>query len=321
MTVADPLRAARRAVRSAEFTRAAEVLDAAAPAARTSPEWALLAAIARWRLGEFRISRRLAEQARDGFRQRADGDGEMRSENVAAAGAFALGALTDAEQGFDRARRLAEARGDALLASRCANNLGNVAFYRSEHDQALAFYRLAAAGFERLGFDHGLAEAWVNQSIVARDVSDLVAAREHAERALQVAERAGSLRVVAQAHANIGEALAGLGDARLGRVHLHRALALARREYDRLALVEALRLLAVMEARAGNVADARAYWTEAADALQQLEHPFMRGELLRDRAAFERTRGDPAVAQQLAREAAAAFARAGAEVRARDVRG
>jgi tetratricopeptide (TPR) repeat protein len=314
--IADPLRPARLAVRAGRFREAATELHSVEPGHQERAEWLLLNAIAQWRLGAFAASQAAARDAREHFRMLADGDGEMRAENVAAAGAFATGNLDEATAGFHRAHALAEARGDALLAARSVNNLGNVAFYRADHDTALRYYRLAAAGFERLEFHHGLGEALINQSIVARDARRWGEALAAAERALAAAHRASSARVAGQAHANIGEAVAASGDARLGRVHLHRALAIARREDDRLAEVEALRLLGNLESHDGRPLDALEFFGQAHTVASAIDHAWGRAELFRDYAACLEGSGHTNEARVMRERAAAAFNQAGATMRA-----
>ena len=130
MPLDDPLRPARTAVHEGRFTDVESALALLHPDIRRSPEGLLLHAMAAWRLGEYTRSRAAALEARDGFRARGDADGEMRAENVAAAGAFAIGDLEAADRGFTRALELADELADDLMTARCANNLGNVAYYQ-----------------------------------------------------------------------------------------------------------------------------------------------------------------------------------------------
>ncbi len=84
----------------------------------SSPEWLLLMSMARWRLGDFAASYRLADYARVEYRSRGDTDGEMRAQNVAAAGAFARGRLREARAGFERAAYLARQLSDLFRRRR-----------------------------------------------------------------------------------------------------------------------------------------------------------------------------------------------------------
>jgi tetratricopeptide (TPR) repeat protein len=316
----DPLKAARRAVHAGRFRDAWDDLARQPDAVRHSPEWDLLAAMTRWRLGAFRPSLAAALQARDGYRAQGDVDGEMRAENVAAAGAFALGHLAEAERGFSRALQLAEGLGDELTMARCANNLGNVAFYLGNGAAALGYYRLAGARFQRVGHRHGLAETLINMGLVWRDMERLPDSQEVAERALEVAETIGSARLVAQALAMRGEALGLLGDLPLGRAQVERALGLARDQEDHLAEVESLRILANLEAEARSFAAAERLGQEALALASGLAHPWAIATVQRDLGDLHLRAGRRADAAAAFGAAAAAYQSLGAGARAERMR-
>lgn len=320
IVIDDPLREARRAVQTGRFREARDALSVQAEAVRRAPEWQLLAGMTRWRLGEFAPSRTCAMQARDGFRARGDVDGEMRAENVAAAGAFALGDLAEAERGFGRALTLAGQLTDELMLARCANNLGNVAFYLGADNDALGFYRLAAARFDRVGLSHGLAETWINTGIVWRDLDRLPESQDAAERALEIAEQIGSPRLLAQSLAMRGEAQALLGDLPLGRAQVQRALDLARAQEDRLAEIEALRILCGLEREARRFEMAERYGRDALTLATALMHPWAIAEVQRDRAELYIRSGRRVEATSAFLAAADALDRLGASPRAQRMR-
>jgi tetratricopeptide (TPR) repeat protein len=316
----DPLKPARVAVQTGRFREAWRELARQPEAVRRSPEWYLLAAMARWRLGEFAPSRAAALQARDAYRALGDTDGEMRAENVAAAGAFALGALVEAERGFQRALQLAEQSGDELMMARCANNLGNVAFYLGHDGVALGYYRLAAARFERVGHRQGLAETLINTGLVWRDLDRLGESQEAAERALEVAEVLGNRRLLAQALAMRGEVLGLQGDLPLGRAQVKRALELAREQEDRLAEVEALRILGNLARQAGDYDRAVQWGREALALAQGLGHPWTIATVQRDLGGILAAMDRRAEALRAWSEAAERYAGLGATSRAERVR-
>lgn len=316
----DPLRAARHAVEGGRFRDGWGLLDDQPPALRRTAEWQLLAAMARWRLGEFGPSHAAALQARDAYRAAGDTDGEMRAENVAAAGAFARGRLPEAERGFARALELAERAGDRLLMARAANNLGNVAFYRGRHDTALACYRLARARFARAGLPHGEAEALINVGLAWRELDRPAEAQEAGDQALEIAERIQSRRLIAQALAMRGEAIAQAGDAAVGRTLVERALALARVEDDRLAEIEALRLRSNMEREAGDLAAAQQFGEEALALARRIHNPWTVATVLKDLGHLHLRRGDGPTAARAFSQAAESYAEIGADVRARRMR-
>jgi len=314
-TLDDPLRGARRAVQASRFREAWETLVAQPEAVRRRSEWLLLAAMARWRLGEYAPSREAALGARDGYRAARDPDGEMRAENVAAAGAFALGDLPQAERGFRRAQLLAERLGDELMRARCANNLGNVAYYRGDDLQALSFYRLAETRFDRVGLPYGVAETVINTGIVWRDMELLSDSLEAAERAFELAFRIGSPRLVAQALAMRGEALALLGDHPLGHAQVRRALELAQEQEDHVAEVDALRILCTLEADR-DAARAEQMGRQAVTLARSLGQPWATAEAERDLGSFLARVGRGAEAAERFDAAAAGFESLGAEARA-----
>ncbi len=315
----DPLRDARRAVREGRYADALGMLDNAPPEACGAPEGLLLSAMAQWRVGAFTRSRAAALQARDAFRARGDSDGEMRAENVAAAGAFALGDLSEADRGFTRALHLADELSDDLMIARCANNLGNVAYYLKRSEVALSFYRLAVANFERLAFASGLAEGWLNTTIALHDAGQLEASRDAGERAVDAAERSGDARILGQALAARSEADVARGDVDLGRALAVRALDLAREHDHVMGEADALRILGQIERLRGEAQEARRLLEGALAIATRLADPWRQGEIHREVGLLYRSVGRPADAVAAFRGAAEAFGRLGAAGRAAEM--
>lgn len=312
----DPLRRARRFVQEGRFQEASDDLQGLGRAERESPEWRLLFAIAAWRLGDFTGSRTEAKHACDAFHSRGDADGEMRAANVAAAGAFALGDLEEAEMGFGQALAIAKRLPDEVMIARCSNNLGNVWFYLGRHERAQAYYRLARAGFDRVGFDHGIAETWLNTGFVLRDLGQMDDAYAAADTALDIAERAGSTRVTAQAFSSRGEATAALGDVALGESQVQRGLALAQQEEDRLAEAEALRVLGNIARTRERLDDAERLGRQALAIVSDAHHPWAAAEVQRDLAVTYLAQHRHAEAAAAYRAAEGAFLRLGSMARA-----
>jgi tetratricopeptide (TPR) repeat protein len=316
----DPLREARLAVFGGRFQQGWNALRTLPAEVRGSPEGLLLAAMATWRLGEFERSRTAALQARDGFRSRGDSDGEMRAENVAAAGAFALGDLAEAERGFNRALSLADDLADDLMIARCANNLGNVAYYLARMETALSFYRLAIANFEKLAFWTGLAEGWLNSAIVLHDRGDFDASREAGERAIAAAERSGDGRILGQALAARSETDIALGDLALAKVLAERALTLAQTHDHVVGEADARRVLAVLARHRAEPTVALQLATQALEIAKQVRDPWRTAEILEEIGTIHATIGRTGDAIAAYDAAAHAFRELGAEVRAAAMR-
>jgi tetratricopeptide (TPR) repeat protein len=99
---------------------------------------------------------------------------------------------------------------------------------------------------------------------------------------MDAAERADAPRLVAEALANRGAALAAAGDRALGQVQVERALRLARQEGDRFAEADVLRILAVIHQASGDPDGAIAHAHEALEVAVALGHPWTTAEIQRD---------------------------------------
>jgi len=282
MIIADRLRPIRTAIIAGRF---AEVLDAIADlpiAVRTSADALLFRSMALWRTGDYLESAALAREASRTFAAVGDSDGIMRSANVAGAADFALGNLGDARQGFVRALDLADTLRDTLLIARCANNLGNVAYYLGDYPRALSWYRLAEANFERASWPKGFAEVWLNRSIVLREMQELHESIEAGNSAVDHADADDDKRLLGQALATRGETRAHLGDHQAAAIEAHRAHELAIAEGNPVDAGDALRVRSVVERLRGESSQAIRFGEEALAIVQPLGHTWTIAEVERD---------------------------------------
>jgi tetratricopeptide (TPR) repeat protein len=312
----DPLRAARDAVRAGRFREALNELHQVEDQLSTSAEWLLLKAMATWRVGDFEESLRAAAKALAAYKDRGDGDGEMRAQNVAAAGQFALGELGPARTGFERALELARRFGDQLMMARCANNLGNVAYYFGDHASALHHYSQAARLFEHIGSLSGTAEAWHNTAVVLREQGKLGAAQEAADKAMDAAQRLGDPRTLGWTLGGSGETDAMQGDLRLGWARAERAVALARETYDRLTEIDSMRILAYIARRQGQPDRAVELARSATSMAANANSPWMLAKTFQELGYSLQEAGLREDASAALHNAAAAFERSGAHSRA-----
>jgi hypothetical protein len=201
------------------------------------------------------------------------------------------------------------------MLARSANNLGNVAYYRERDQEALSFYRLAEARFDRVALAYGVAETVINTGIVWRDMELLTDTLTAARRAFDLATRIDAGRLVAQALVMRGETLALLGDRALGLAQVQRGLGMARMLEDRIAEVDALRALCLLE-RETDPESAERYGLEAVAVAEGINQPWARAEAERDLGMFYRFAGRDADARRRFAAAAGAFRAVGAETRA-----
>jgi len=165
-----------------------------------------------------------------------------------------------------------------------------------------------------------LAETLINTGLVWRDLDRLGESQEAAERALEVAEVLGNRRLLAQALAMRGEVLGLQGDLPLGRAQVKRALELAREQEDRLAEVEALRILGNLARQAGDYDRAVQWGREALALAQGLGHPWTIATVQRDLGGILAAMDRRAEALRAWSEAAERYAGLGATSRAERVR-
>lgn len=314
--ISDPLRGARQAVGGGHFREARDLLGQLPSGVRHSAEAQLLSAMASWRLADYSTSRTAAERARTRFRTVGDADGEMRALNVAAAGAFAVGDLEAAEQGFNAALTLADQLSDDLMSAHCANNLGNVSYFLERHYRALGLYRLAGATFERIGADPGLIMTWINAAVVWTELEELDKARDSSEHAVEVAERTQNRRLAGAALTAQAEAVTGQGDHPLGQAQATRGLVLARAEGDRPGEAEALRVLARIARRTDQLDRAEQLAREAIAVATEVGDQWRAAEAHRETAALLMKLGRTREAQEALEACATAFAALGATRRA-----
>jgi tetratricopeptide (TPR) repeat protein len=283
-------------------------------------EWALLFAMAAWRLGEFHNSLQAAEAALLGYRDIGDSDGEMRANNVAAAGHFALGQLFEARTGFDRAAFLAKERRDIMMAARCANNIGNVDYYLGDNRSALRHYARAAIAFVQVGAIHGIAEANHNRGVVLREEADLLEAKKASNLALSAAQQLNNTRAVGWALSGRAETDALLGDLRLAEAEAKKASTLASNTGDRLTEVDAMRVLGMIARRSGDLAGAIETCQAAAAASEELGNPWMVTKVQIELARAHDEAGAPGRANAALKKTIPLFVEMGATVRAKEIR-
>ncbi len=316
----DPLRMAREAVKGGQFRAALNALIRVESSMGTSPEWLLLSAVASWRVGQFQASHQSARRALAAYREQGDGDGEMRAQNVAAAGDFALGNLSEAQAGFERALQLARRFNDRLMMARCANNLGNVAYYLGDNAKALHHYSHAATLFEQVGSLSGATEAWHNRAVVLREEGDLARAQEAADRAMDAAQMLGDQRAIGWTLGGSAETDAMRGDLRLGWARAERAANLARNCEDRLTEIDSIRVMAYIARHEGDIGKSVELARSAVSLASATGNPWMLARASEQLGQSLEMAGLGEEAGRAWATAATAFERTGAHARARAAR-
>lgn len=247
----DTVQPLRELVRDGRFQEALEWVRAADTEATGRAEVSLLAATAATRLGDFAAGDRMAAQALERFRQRADLDGRMRSLNLIGAIAFEQGRLGDAELAFGESLRAARQTADVAMAARVSNNLASVVHLRGAEEDALERFRSAMLEHQRIGDRRGAAEAYHNLGMAYRQLGAWQLAENAATQAVRHAELVGEAGLIGLVLCGRAELDLDRGDTALARQRIERAAALARSAGDEVGIVEADRLLALTDLQEG----------------------------------------------------------------------
>ena len=300
----------------AESGRYREVLDrlaqVPAPELEGRTPFALLAAEAHGRLGEFTAAARWAGLALAASRERGEPQAELRARNYQGLIALRQGDVDAAERHLTDALEMARAQADAAFEARCLNNLGVIADLRGDRTQSLADYQLALAAYQQAGLMRGMAETHHNLAITWRDLGD------H-RRALAAAEQAVRLARLVKDDTLIGLTLAGRAN-----IHLHQTdSSLAAAELDRAAeayrrvafepgLAEVWRLQAAVFRLKGNLAGAVDLLRRAAELAGARGSADTLADIERDLGSALAVAGDGAGAREAWARAAAGYRRLGA---------
>jgi len=308
------LRALAEQGRHRELLSRLEGLAPEAVATRTA--FALLAAEAHGRLGEYAEAERWAGAALTIARTRGERHAELRARNYRAAIALERGDGRAAEQRVAEALELARALGDHAAEARCLNNLGIIANLQGHPQAALASYQLALAAYQQAGLPRGMAETQHNIGISWRDIGDYQRALDAAEEAVRLAGRLRDEGLTALAVAGRAELHLVLGDAELAAAELARAAATYERLSQPVGLAEVWRLEAAVARSRGELASALALLRRAAGIASGPGSAHTLAEIERDLGTVLETAGEAVEARAARQRAVALYRRLGAQVAA-----
>jgi tetratricopeptide (TPR) repeat protein len=271
-----------------------------------SPSLALLYGTAQARLGRKQEGLRWLDFALEAARKQEDRALERRAINARGAIALAAGRLDEAADYFTQGIMIASRDGDLATTGRCSNNLGIINSLRGRHAEALGSWEIALAAFTQTGMHEGAAECCHNMSIVHREQGNLEGSLARADLSVAEAVAAGDEGLEATARRGRAERRIVQGDLEMARAEMEAVAAIRKRVLDPVREAEDLRVVAVLLAAEGHLADAEQALLAVIDAAQTQGRPHLRGEATRDLAAVLRQAGRPENAQ-IAMEAARAI--------------
>jgi predicted ATPase/class 3 adenylate cyclase len=183
------------------------------------------------------------------------------------------GHLAEGRRWLEEVLALPSGQGRTPARAKALAGAGGLAWWQEDIPAARAWYEEALAIERELGEPARIAEALYNQAFVAGAVGDFAAAARLFQESLELFRRAGDEAGATRAlwMSVVGDMVAGDWDRPLA--HAEEAVAAWRRAGDRLRLGDGLVWLAVVYARAGRPADARAAVAEALGVFRAVDSP------------------------------------------------
>jgi tetratricopeptide (TPR) repeat protein len=183
------------------------------------------------------------------------------------------GHLAEGRRWLEQVLALPSGQGRTPARAKALAGAGGIAWWQEDIAAARGWYEEALAIERELGDPARIAEALYNQAFVAGAGGDFAAAARLFQESLELARQAGDEAGVARAEwmAVIPDLVAGRWERPLANAA--GAVAAWRRSGDRLRLADALVWQAVVYARAGRPAEARAAVAEALEMFREVDSP------------------------------------------------
>lgn len=230
--------------------------------------------------------------------------------------AFELGLLDEAEICFEQVIRVGTEQRNQILIGKASNNLGSIAHLRGKAQLATSFYRSAMQAYAAEDDATGLAQTGHNLSIVLREFGDLRAAAIHSQQAVDAAQRAGDLALLALVLSGLAEVVMLQGDLDRARDILLEAGRLSERAGDRIGQLDNRRLVARVDFRSGQLTLALREAGQVYLASQRLGALHLSGESAQLAAEVADSLDRGRLADRYRRRAQEAYRRLGSPARA-----
>jgi CHAT domain-containing protein len=208
------------------------------------------------------------------------------------AGHYRSGALDSSEAYLRRAKQLADAVGDRVTSLNALSILGSVAIERGEPGRAALIYEETLGRRPSIGDWRGVAADHTNLGLIAAEVGDFDAAREHYRAALDVARNNALAEPAATALLNLANLSSSEGDYRSARAGYDEALTLYRTAGLDASAALVLHDIGLLALRRGEYAEARRRLEEALTVFVRTGTPEDLVRVRRDLAVAAAASGD-----------------------------
>jgi predicted ATPase len=149
-----------------------------------------------------------AGEALSSFRERGDMPNTIDCLNALGAATMRKGDLPTARRYFEEVEQLALASHDAFRLEAAVGNLGNIALYEGDYEQAQLLFQRSLERARELNLQEAIAHALLNLGLAALHLIDYERAEALFREALEVAADIGSLASVVYGCEGLGAALA-----------------------------------------------------------------------------------------------------------------
>jgi tetratricopeptide (TPR) repeat protein len=188
-----------------------------------------------------------------------------------------LGILAQYRGDYDEAARLCrrslaieERLGNQAGMASSYHQLGILAQYRGDYDEAARQYRRSLAIKERLGNQLGMATSYHNLGILAQDRGDYADAARQYERSLNIRERFGDQAGMASDYGQLGVLAYLRGDYEEAARQYRRSLAIEERLGDQAGMAVSYHQLGVLAQRRGDYDEAARQYQRSLDISERL---------------------------------------------------
>jgi tetratricopeptide (TPR) repeat protein len=180
--------------------------------------------------GTFEEARRLGHTALSLLAGKHAPQDEAAAWRAIGISAASSGDLPVAVEALRHARHAAHQAGDAMLVAAITSNIGVVFDMQGCYQEARDAYRDSLGFYERVGAKRQIASLWINLGALVwmHGEGDWQTAQRYWLRAASLCQEIGDRRNMAEALANLAEGLIVRGELAAARLHVERALDLAR---------------------------------------------------------------------------------------------
>jgi tetratricopeptide (TPR) repeat protein len=262
-----------------------------------------------FRQQQMRDAERAWEQALFQYRRLKDPYGEAKVLGNLGAAASNLGNLDDSEEFYDQAARIYERLGQVDGAGDLANNRGSNAWARGDYLTAEKHFQAAETIFAALGHRPKQAQAMANRAECAKRRGDHRSALDLSHASLDLFRLAGNRNLEAIALVNLADSQFWSGSCESAEPTAWQALDLGFSLADRKVQASSLHLLAHIQARRSDGAQANGLFKQASDWYAELGLIEERAAVLLDWGIWLGMNGRYDQARVLLQEAAELFSR------------